>query len=159
MPKKLPAPRHSVEKTSSSVEVILPSKRNIFSVFFIFLWLFGWAITFFPVALFFAGMFWVQTTTPDKQIESGFIVIIAFLLIFLLLVLAMGAIVIYNFFWLIVGKEVFVANPRILSVSRQVFRWKRTQEYSANEVKDLRATANQAGFSPNTTIQKLSIME
>jgi hypothetical protein len=153
MPKKLPTPRHTVEKTASSVEVILPSKKNIFSVLFIFLWLLGWGFMLFFYAVVFGGIMFAFM--PDLQINGGFIVIATFVLILLLALLALGLIGFYNFFWLIVGKEVFEANPRILSVSRQVFRWKRTQEYSANEVKDLRATTYQFGFSPNKTIQKL----
>lgn len=102
-----------------------------------------------------SGFELAQTSTPEMQLGSGFIVLGAFFLAFLLAMLAMGAVAIYGFLWLIAGKEIFEANPKSLSVSRQIFGWKRTREYSAKEVKDLRPTTKQSCFAPARSVQKL----
>ncbi|PKN92109.1 MAG: hypothetical protein CVU44_15855 [Chloroflexi bacterium HGW-Chloroflexi-6] len=96
-----------------------------------------------------------KTTAPETQIGGGLIVMGVFLLIFLLALLAMGVVVIYAFFWLIAGKEIIEADLKVLKVSRQIFSWKRTSEYSANEVKDLRANPTQFMSGPMKSFRKL----
>lgn len=96
-----------------------------------------------------------KTTASEMQVGDGLIVMGVFLLIFLLALLAMGAVIIYALFWLIAGREVIEADSKVLKVSRQIFSWKRTSEYSANEVKDLRASVKQSVFGPMKSIRKL----
>ncbi len=67
----------------------------------------------------------------------------------------MGGVVIYDFFWLIAGKEVIETNSKVLKVSRQIFAWKRTREYVTSDVKDLRVTTKQSGFGSGRSLQKL----
>lgn len=155
----LPASHHTVENSDTSVKVTLPSKRNIVYILWFCLWLFGWgymvyAILYIPIRIYQvieAG----KTTASEMQVGDGLIVMGVFLLIFLLALLAMGAVIIYALFWLIAGREVIEADSKVLKVSRQIFSWKRTSEYSANEVKDLRASVKQSVFGPMKSIRKL----
>ena len=159
MPVPLPISRHTVEKSDSFVRVTLPSKRSIVHILWFCLWLFGWGYMVYGI-LYVAGMMYqafelAKNTTPETQVGSGLMVIGVFFLLFLLALLAMGGVVIYAFFWLIAGKEVIEANSKVLKVSRQIFTWKRTREYSADNIKDLRATVMQSSFPPARSLQKL----
>jgi hypothetical protein len=159
MPITPPAPRHIVEKSISSVRVTLPSKKSIIHILWFCLWLFGWGYMVYGF-LYFAGMMYQavelgKTATPEIQMGSGFIIFGGFFLIIFLVLLAMGAVAIYAFLWLIAGKEVIEAETKVLKVSRQIFAWKRTREYSASAIKDLRPTTKESGFAPTRSIQKL----
>ena len=137
-----PTPRHIVEKFDHRVRVTLPSKRNIFRVLFMCVWLLMWGFMvsglLYVLVAFMRVIAIGRNSTPPFQPSGIFIIAFIFFALFLLALLALGVYGAYRFGWLIAGKEVIEATHQELTVTKQVFRWKRSKNYVSEEVGGLR---------------------
>jgi len=135
-------PRHTVEKFDDRVRVTLPSKRSIFRVLFVCLWFLLWGYMV-------SGLVYVAITankaieigknsTPPVQPGDVFLMVSICFSFFFLALLALGVFGLYRFGWLISGNEVIEATPQALIVTKQIFRWKRSKNYSSEKVSGLR---------------------
>jgi hypothetical protein len=161
MPIKPPAPRHFVENLAHSVRVTLPGKKGLFKIVWFCIWLLGWLYMTGSVIIFLAvmmggatGLFGVYS--PDATSNSGFLIVIACLIPFLIALLGMGGIVIYSLLLQIVGKEIIEANSQTLTITKQIFGWKNFKEYATEAISDLRVNTQQlSSIPPIASIQKL----
>ncbi|MEN8241704.1 MAG: hypothetical protein ABFS17_07275, partial [Chloroflexota bacterium] len=159
MPLPLPVPRHTVEKSGSDVRVTLPVKRNLFYILWTGLFIFAWGqmLYAFLASFIFENPEFdlAKVTLSETENIAPIIVFGIIVLLFILFFLGFGLLAIYSFLWLIIGKEIFEANSSVLKVTRQLYSWKRTREYAAEDVKDLRVTTKQLWFGSTRALQKL----
>ena len=158
MPIPLPKPRHTVEKFDDLVRVTLPGRRKFLDILFMCVWFVMWGyivsgLIYFVVSIN-KAMELERQSNPAFQGGEGFIIFSLIFLFFFLVLLGFGAFGVYRFLWMLAGKEVIEANSKLLRVTRQLFSWKREKEYFADEVKDLRVTLIQHGFSSSRSIRK-----
>lgn len=153
------AHRHSVEKYSSLVRVILPSKKSVFNVIGFCVWFPFWGFMVYNFLYFWMSFFKISELNESSAYEAQTvnIIILASLCILPLLTgtLMLGIAGIFRFFWLISGKEIIEINSEELQITRQTFIWKKTRKYALGEVKNLRLLANQSSFSLIKSFQKL----
>jgi hypothetical protein len=137
-----PNTRHTVEKFDTHIRVTLPSKRNILHVLFISLWLLMWGFMVSGLLSMMVTFMKVieigRNSTPAVQPGDLLIFVIIFFALFLVALLALGGFGIYRFGWLIAGQEVIEATQQTLTVTKQIFRWKRSKQYISENVNNLR---------------------
>ena len=160
MPIPVPKPRHTVEKSHDSARVTLPSKKNIFRILFMCLWFFMWGYMVYGilyVSITFNRVIEIgENSTPPVQSEGMFLLVNICFSLFFLALLGLGVFGIYRFGWLVAGKEVIDATPHTLTVTKQIFRWKRSKEYSAEKVNGLRSNTQAFStlFFPGKRVKK-----
>jgi hypothetical protein len=155
-----PTPRHTVKKSDDRVQVTLPSKRGIVLVLWFFLWLFmgGYMVY---------GFIFIAVAS-NKAIEIGrnsmppvqprgvfFFASICLSIVFVAL-LALGAFAIHRFIWVIGGKEIIEATHQRLTITKQVFRWKKSKEYSSEGIGRLRTNTQPLSmFLPGKKVKRV----
>lgn len=72
--------------------------------------------------------------------DDVFLIISVILSFFLLLLLGLGIYALYRVGWLFAGKELIEATPQTLTVTKQIFRWKKSTVYSAAKVSGMRTS-------------------
>jgi hypothetical protein len=75
---------------------------------------------------------------------------------FILIFLALGAFAIYAYVWQLAGKEIVEINSQTMSISRQIFGWKKSSDYSSNLVRNVRVNVQPVLFAPLQMFRKLS---
>jgi hypothetical protein len=155
MPSHLPKPRHIVENSSSLVRITLPSKKNIFQILWLLIWLFMWG--YMTLAMLYGAVIFKQAIDiggiPMPAIEPGTVFVSVILLLILLGLLSLGTFGIYRLIWILAGREVIEANPTVLRLTRATFLGKSSQEYSMDNVKELRV-GTPPSFIPFKRIQR-----
>ena len=152
MPIKPPTPRHSSHQTDEGLRIILPSKKNFLLIFWYGLWLIMWifmtgSITFFLTFFILSAI---------KENNSGMWIFAMFITFMLLFLLGIGLPAIYQFFWQLTGKEIISINSAIMSVTKQIFGWKKVYEYGIMDMKDLRASTPQQDLFARVKILQYS---
>lgn len=132
-----------VERFPGGVRVVLPSRRRVLSII--------WFGLFIPYSLAFVGgilvVFGGVLLSAQHSFSSwpdnfwGFLISNIFFLIFLSFTLLLSGFSVYQFLWEIKGREIIEISNTKFSISRQLFRWKPTDEYNQKELKDLRAVS------------------
>ena len=156
----VPNPRHTVEKSENFVRVTLPSKKNVFRILFMGLWFFMWGYMvygFVYIAVAVNKSIEIgKNSTPPVQPGGVFFFLSICFSIFFLALLALGAFGIYRAIWLLVGKEVIEATPQILTITKQIFQWKRSKGYASEKVNDLRPNTQPLStiFFPGKRVKK-----
>ncbi|MCC7187756.1 MAG: hypothetical protein IT312_03365 [Anaerolineales bacterium] len=118
-------PKHKTEDLGDKLVVSIPS-RKIFPFIMVFsiwslIWLGG------EISLI-AAMF----TSSTYNILSVSIVIVWFIFWTFL-----GAVLLYNLLWLLIGKEEIQITNQSITISQVVLGYKRSKEYTADYIKDL----------------------
>jgi hypothetical protein len=123
---KPPGPRHTATEEADGLAIRVPSKRNIFILGFLTLWLCGWLAgeIMAPIGLF---------TTVHKDPGGA-----AFLLVWLCGWTVGGAFAFYVWLWQIKGCEVVTISPTALSIKRVIFGYGRAKQYDVSEIRRLR---------------------
>lgn len=159
MPIKPPSPRHTVQELENGIRVTLPSKKNAFRLVWFGLWLLVWGYMAGSIFYVWAVLIGVATgLLGDTSSDSNPAVLMSIVCIlpFLIALLGVGGVVIYSFLWQIVGKEIIEANANLMTLTRQIFGWKKSGEYSSEMVRDLRVNPQQpSAFAPIRSFQKL----
>jgi hypothetical protein len=110
----------------TSLEIIIPVKRNWFIILFLCVWLCGW----------FAGESMVLVTVSSQFLKHNPVQL--FLLFWVILWTICGFFAISFFFWNLRGKEIITFEHSQLTIKRKGSVFFRTKIYDMNEVKDLR---------------------
>jgi hypothetical protein len=123
---KPPGPRHRVIEEADGIAIRIPSRRNVFILAFLTLWLCGWAVgeVSAPVA-FFSG--------AKKDPGTA-----AFMLFWLCGWTIGGAVAFSVWLWQFKGCEVIAISPAGLSIRHEVIGYGRTKSYDPSEIRDLR---------------------
>ncbi len=158
-------PRHKVAELDSEVQVTLPSRKNVFRIGWYGLWLLLWGyITgglLYIWGLFIVGLIGSVTgllSEPPSDGESyaPLLMVIASLMPFVIVLLAMGSVAIFAFLWQINGSEIIEVKEQALVITKRVFRWKRPKLYEMASVKDIRLnTQGLSFFPPYRAVQEL----
>ncbi len=128
--------RSKVNQLGDRIEIIIPSKKRIFSTVFIGFWLIAWLFGMVMVTTVLFGDYLglnvnqVNNSTPQQSN--------AFLIFWLCGWTVGGAIAIYTFLWLIVGKERIVIASDGIAISKEVLFFKRTKKYDLNNCRNLK---------------------
>jgi hypothetical protein len=134
-----PRRRSTLRHTAGGLELVIPAKRNVFSIFlivFLAAWLGGWFI---GEASALRELFHFEGREPNF-----------FLMFWLLGWTAGGVFALYALLWLAVGREVVSLRSGSLTIKRAVLGVGLTREYDLAHIKDLRVSpqpANQFGWN------------
>ncbi|MCB9134365.1 MAG: hypothetical protein H6636_02995 [Anaerolineales bacterium] len=152
------SPTHlTVEKTEHDIRLTLPSKKSIGQILWFTFWLLGWGLLTANVYYLVRQLF----TMASLSQESGgsfplFLIPLICVGFFILILLVLGAFGIYVYVWQLAGKEIVEINSQTMSISRQILRWKKSNNYSSNLVRNVRINVQSVSFAPLQTFRKLS---
>ena len=152
MPINPPTPRHSSSQTDEGLQIILPSKKNYLLILWYGLWLIMWVFMTGTVTFFLA--FFILLAI--KESNSGMWIFAMFITFMLLFLLGIGLPAIYAFFWQLAGKEIISVNSAVMSITNQIFGWKKVYEYGIMDIKDLRASIPQKDLFARVKILQFS---
>ncbi len=133
--------RHSIQEEGLTLKIIIPSRKNILIIAFLFFWLFVWAIGEVTVGgIIFSSIVGLFSKVPEimnnwlTNLPSGGI----FLFVWFAGWTVGGAFAIYTFLWTLVGKEITEINSDGIKIQRSIFGLGRKREYLAGYIKDIR---------------------
>lgn len=159
MPIKPPSPRHTRQEVEDGIRVTLPSEKNIFRLAWVGLWLLVWGSMIGGIVYVEALLIGNATSLSgghSSNVNLALSIAIVCMLSFLIALLGAGGFVGYSFLWQIVGKEIIEVNSKVMTLTRQIFGWKKSGEYFLEQVKDLRVQPEtQSAFAPIRSFQKL----
>ncbi|TAK13122.1 MAG: hypothetical protein EPO32_06275 [Anaerolineae bacterium] len=160
-------PRHTVEALDDGVRVILPRRKNIWTILWLgFMSIYSSLFVLAPISMVItlatemfrtglaeygslSGILQAISVESDNVSKTLSLLIPVFLvlgLFFSFFVLFM-LFVLYHFSWQLVGRELIEASPMGLSVTKQIFGWRQIKEYSLDSISDLRISALPERFS------------
>jgi len=131
--------RYSIEKAGGEVKVIISSRRNLGSILFLTLWVLIWVSMVSGLSTVLWSMFTIATgkIDPNYQVPPILVMTICIVSIFFLVLVFLGAFGIYSFLWELTGKEFIEVNQDKMTVTRQLFSWKRISEFSNKKISGL----------------------
>jgi hypothetical protein len=91
-----------------------------------------------------------------KESNNGMWIFAMFITFMLLFLLGIGLPAIYQFFWQLTGKEIISVNRTVMSITNQIFGWKKFYEYGIMDMKDLRASTPQQDLFVRAKILQFS---
>lgn len=121
--------RTSVVEGASSLELRIPSRRNIFIVMIVLAWLGGWALGE-------VGGIELLLRYPARQPSQPLVMV--FLVCWLILWTAAGAYVSYAWVWTAFGSESVRLDGMVLSISRQPIAIPPRREFDWQQIRHLR---------------------
>ena len=121
------AARSIISTTIRGLEIVIPSKKNIFLILFLAVWLAGWAF----------GEFTVPTEFFKGNPNSGSIIFTSVWLVFWTIG---GGFAIYTWLWNVAGKEIITINSLTLSTKKDLFGYGRVKEYEMSSVTNMRVS-------------------
>ncbi len=151
-------PRHSVEQLEDGVRILLPSQKSIWKL----LWsgfMSLYTLAFMLLVLIFVGL--VITILFEGGFDILSILIFGgFLLFSLAFTEFITLLAIYSFLWQLGGREVFEIKSESLFVTKQVYRWGWTKEYSHEAISDIGISKVPPAFfnSFNELLQKHGVI-
>jgi hypothetical protein len=129
MAKVIPSKERAIISTRpNGLEIVIPSKKNIFLILFLSAWLVGWAVG--------------EVSVPTQFIKgvkdtSALIFLSAWFIAWTI----GGGFTIYIWLWNISGKERITINNLSLIVKRELFNHGREKEYEITHISNLRVSA------------------
>lgn len=157
MPQKPQIPRHKIQLLDSGIQIILPSKKNIFNIIGYILFLIMWG--YISGAIIYILMVITKIAIWAGDISAAFNIFSIFITLLLILLLSFGSLVISSFFRHIFGKEVVKVSSQVMSISFQIFGLEKISKYSSyslDSIKNLRVSIPQkAKFAPLESIKIL----
>jgi hypothetical protein len=126
---KPPGPRHRVIEQGQGIAIRIPTRRNIFILGFLTLWLCGWALgeVSAPIAFF-------SSAKKDPGTAS-------FLLFWICGWTVGGAFAFCAWIWQFKGCEIIAVSSAGLSIRHEVIGFGRTKNYDLSEIRYLRVAA------------------
>jgi hypothetical protein len=119
--------RAIITVSPKGLEIIIPSKKNIFLILFLFAWLIGWAV----------GEMTVPMTFFNGNTQKGSSL---FTIAWFVLWTIGGSFAIYIWLWNVTGKERITINNVSLTIKREIFGYGRAKEYEAARISNLRVS-------------------
>jgi hypothetical protein len=131
MPVLTPKPRATVSGGPEGLEIVIPARRNPFVLLFLGVWLAGWA----------TGELSALGDLLSGR-PRGFE---GFLLLWLTLWTAAGALAAYAWLWMLVGKERILVGTSTLRIKRDILGLGRTRTFELFRIRNLRVAPGPAG--------------
>ena len=119
--------RATISTSHKGLEIVIPSKKNVFVILFLAVWLVGWAF----------GEVMVPATFFSGDKPSGPMVFIA---VWIIGWTIGGAFALYIWLWNVAGKERITVNNQGLIVQRELFGYGREKEYEMTHISNLRVS-------------------
>jgi hypothetical protein len=126
---KLKTGRAVISNAGGHLQIIIPSRKNLFIIVFLFTWLVGWAY----------GEIGVARDLILKPPSAGER---AFMILWLIFWTAAGFSAFLAWIWSIAGREVVTASHDVLKIERKVFNHGYAKEYSLEQAGKFRVFAN-----------------
>ena len=120
--------RAIVSTSAKGLEIIIPSRKNIFLILFLAAWLVGWAV----------GEFTVPTTFFKGNKDVGSLI---FTTAWLVAWTIGGGFAIYAWLWNVAGKEKVTITNLNLTIKRDLFGFGKEKEYDIMHISNLRVSA------------------
>jgi len=120
--------RAIITSSPKGLEIIIPSRKNIFLILFLAAWLVGWAV----------GEVSVPTQFIKGVKDTGALI---FLSAWLVAWTIGGGFAIYAWLWNVAGKERIIINNLHLTIKRDLFGRGREKEYDMTHISNLRVSA------------------
>ena len=120
--------RATITTNPNGLEIVIPSKKNIFLILFLAAWLVGWAV----------GEVTVPATFIKGNKDTGALI---FSIAWLVAWTIGGAFAIYIWLWNVAGKEKVIINNLSLTIKRELFGYGRDKEYEMTHISNLRVSA------------------
>jgi hypothetical protein len=136
-----PKERHTIQDDGAALRITIPSRKQVFFMFFIGFWLIGWAIgEIFAGGMVIAGVISLLSGTPAiSEVERvGLTGGGLFMLAWLGIWTVAGGGILYAFLWQLIGKEIVEVSYEGIKIQRAVGRLGRKKEYLASHIKELR---------------------
>lgn len=133
-------PRHKIEDLGNSLRIIIPSRRNWFTVFLlIVVWLLIGSMIVGP-AISTIGLF-IRSVLQESDggVNVGFLIVQT--LNFSLVIMFISIFALPILLWQLAGNEVVEADSQSIKVRRQILGFGLSKEYLAEHMKDLRASS------------------
>ena len=125
------------QETQTGVQVVLPSKKRLLTLLWFAFWLLVWGYATGHVIYLWAVMTYGSTLDllnipPLDNAGVNYALLMGMICIFpfVVILLGMGGIVLYSLLWQIAGREIIEVRNDNLAITRQIFNWKTTKEYS-----------------------------
>lgn len=134
---KSPSQDPVIQQTDSGIQICIPARKHIFDALWYCIILAFLVYIFGNVLYFGIGIFriylggWNSLDARGKLAGIGFIPILFSLP-------ALSWPIVYALLWQVGGRELIEVTPQTLTITHQLFGWKRLAVYPANQVKDLR---------------------
>lgn len=138
---QLPKERHTVIDNGYSLSISIPSRKNIFSMIFLGLWLMGWAFGEFTVGgIIIKGIlsFLFGSSEISKAGASGLSGAGLFMIAWLAFWTVGGGFALYAFFWQLSGKENIEVSYDSVKIRRTILGYGKVNEYTSSQIKGLR---------------------
>lgn len=130
---KIEEGRAWINETLKGLEIVIPSKKNFFTILFIGFWLIGWA---------FGEIFAAKILLfPGEEGNPPYLFLIGWLGAWTV----GGAFAIYTWLWNIRGKEIITVNSGEISYKKDLFGFGKSREYTLAEIKDMRVIDKPSG--------------
>ena len=120
--------RSTVSDTLEGLRISIPSRKNVFMIAFLSLWLVGW------------GFGEVMVSGMLLRPPPGSSAPVVFMIVWLGMWTMGGAFCIYAVLWSLFGREVITLRGDVLSIRREVLAFGRTREYDLSQVRNLRVS-------------------
>ena len=138
-----PVNRWTSQETQAGVQVVLPSKKRLLTLLWFVFWLSAWGYATGHVIYLWTVMTYGSTLDllnipPLDNAGVNYALLMGMICIFpfVVILLGMGGIVLYSLLWQIAGREIIEVRNENLAITRQIFNWKTTKEYSLkNDIK------------------------
>ncbi len=139
-----PSGHHKVAYLGDSLEIAIPSRKQWFQTVFVAFWLIGWTFgEVFVGSILLSGIVGLLSGKSPKP-TGGEAIFGAggglFMLAWFCLWTVGGAFVWHVFLWQMAGKEVVRISHRSMLIGRQILGIRRTKEYLAEYIRDLRVS-------------------
>lgn len=121
--------RSQIYDRGKNLEIVIPAKRKYAMMVFISLWLIGWAF----------GEFVLPFSLFRSTLDTG---VSLFLLVWLALWTAGGAIAFLTLGWNISGQEIVTVTEDRLQIAQKIFGIGPLKEYQLADVKNMRIDSN-----------------
>ena len=127
----LPKPRATVSTQTGALQIVIPSRKNVFPILFLSCWLVGWFIG--------------ESTTATALIKGGVRADAAAFTMFWLAGWSIGgALAVTTWLWMLIGREVLTFGSGEFVHRRALGPFGLDRAYAMSQVRDLRAVPTPA---------------
>lgn len=120
-------PKAIIQETPNGLQIVIPSRKNMFIIIFLSIWLAGW---------FCGGLSAFAAILNDKSLSGENLFMIGWLIIWMVI----GTSALYIWLWNLLGKEVVVINNSGLVIKHEIFGYGRKKEYESMYIKNIRVS-------------------
>ena len=135
--------RFTIEEDAEGLVITIPSRKQLFLVLFVGVWLCMWAIGEFFVIRMLLGALLGGEASWEKDSGPFGVGILIFILAWLVIWTAVGAFAMYAWLWNVAGRQVVCLGATGLQIENIVPIWRRGREYRLTDVQALRVSVEQ----------------